>query len=160
MDQDQKLYEKLKCWCETNDWEKGNAIEDNKKIEQLTADIESLSAKKEELTATIKEVQEKTAANKKSLAEAQAIRDKQLKEFHAMELDSIQALEQMKAALTILGKHHGEGVFQQFSPLSLLSTGGRDEPWAAAHERAQMGRALEEFMTRGEYFGLERTERT
>mmetsp|Transcript_9495 Transcript_9495/g.21854 ORF Transcript_9495/g.21854 Transcript_9495/m.21854 type:complete len:750 (+) Transcript_9495:68-2317(+) len=154
MDEDQKLYEKLKCWCETNDWEKGNAIEDNKaKIEQLTADIESLSAKKEELIATIKEVQEKTAANKQSLAEAQAIRDKQLKEFHAMELDSIQALEQMKAALTILGKHHGEGVFQQFSPLSLLSVGGRDEPWTAAHDRATVGRALDEFMRRND-FGL------
>jgi len=161
MDEDQKLYEKLKCWCETNDWEKGNAIEDNKaKIEQLTADIESLSAKKEELIATIKEVQEKTAANKQSLAEAQAIRDKQLKEFHAMELDSIQALEQMKAALTILGKHHGEGVFQQFSPLSLLSVGGRDEPWTTAHERAQVGHALEEFMSRNEYFGLGKPERT
>mmetsp|Transcript_30543 Transcript_30543/g.85675 ORF Transcript_30543/g.85675 Transcript_30543/m.85675 type:complete len:754 (+) Transcript_30543:68-2329(+) len=157
MDEDQKLYEKLKCWCETNDWEKGNAIEDNKaKIEQLTADIESLSAKKEELIATIKEVQEKTAANKQSLAEAQAIRDKQLKEFHAMELDSIQALEQLKAALTILGKHHGEGVFQQFAPISLLATGSRDEPWTVAHERAQAGRSLEEFMDRNDFFGSER----
>jgi len=154
MDQDQKLYEKLKCWCETNDWEKGNAISDNKaKIEQLTADIESFSARKAELTATIKEVQEKTAANKNSLAEAQAIRDKQLQEFHAMELDSIQALEQMKAALTILGKHHGEGVFQQFSPLSLLSTGGKDEPWTAAHDRATVGRALDDFMRQND-FGL------
>jgi len=161
MDEDQKLYEKLKCWCEKNDWAKTNEIEDSEtKIQQLEADIESLSAKKAELAATIKEVTEKTAAEKKALAEAQALRDKQLKDFHAMELDSIQALEQLKAALTILGKHHGEGVFQQFAPLSLLATGGRDEPWTTAHERAQVGHALEEFMSRNEYFGLGKPERT
>jgi hypothetical protein len=161
MDEDQKLYEKLKCWCENNEWAKSNAIEDSEaKIEQLEADIESLSAKKAELIATIKEVTEKTAAEKKTLAEAQALRDKQLQEFHAMELDNIQALEQLKAALTILGKHHGEGVFQQFAPISLLATGSKDEPWTAEHERAQVGHALEEFMNRNEYFGLERTGRT
>jgi len=161
MDEDQKLYEKLKCWCEKNDWAKTNEIEDSEtKIQQLEADIESLSAKKAELAATIKEVTEKTAAEKKALAEAQALRDKQLKDFHAMELDSIQALEQLKAALTILGKHHGEGVFQQFAPISLLATGGKDEPWTATHERAQVGRALEEFMSRNEYFGLESAGRT
>jgi len=161
MDDDKKLYEKLKCWCENNEWEKTNAIEDSEsKIEQLEADIQSLSAKKAELMAVIKEVTEKTDAEKEALAEAQALRDKQLQEFHAMELDSIQALEQLKAALTILGKHHGEGVFQQFAPLSLLATGGRDEPWTTAHERAQVGHALEEFMSRNEYFGLGKPERT
>jgi len=161
MDDDKKLYEKLKCWCENNEWEKTNAIEDSEsKIEQLEADIQSLSAKKAELMAVIKEVTEKTDAEKEALAEAQALRDKQLQEFHAMELDSIQALEQLKAALTILGKHHGEGVFQQFAPISLLATGGKDEPWTATHERAQVGRALEEFMSRNEYFGLESAGRT
>mmetsp|Transcript_48318 Transcript_48318/g.138140 ORF Transcript_48318/g.138140 Transcript_48318/m.138140 type:complete len:754 (+) Transcript_48318:71-2332(+) len=157
MDEDQKLYEKLKCWCEKNDWAKTNEIEDSEtKIQQLEADIESLSAKKAELAATIKEVTEKTAAEKEALATAQALRDKQLQAFHGMELDSIQALEQLKAALTILGKHHGEGVFQQFAPISLLATGSRDEPWTVAHERAQAGRSLEEFMDRNDFFGSER----
>jgi len=157
MDEDQKLYEKLKCWCENNEWEKGNAIEDSEaKIEQLGADIESLSAKKEELTVIIKEVTEKTASEKQALAEAQALRDKELQAFHGMELDNIQALEQLKAALTILGKHHGEGVFQQFAPISLLAMRSKDEPWTAAHERKQVGRALEEFMDQNDFFGLER----
>ncbi|CAK0830463.1 unnamed protein product [Prorocentrum cordatum] len=42
-------------------------------------------------------VTEKTAAEKEALATAQALRDKQLQAFHGMELDSIQALEQLKA---------------------------------------------------------------
>jgi chromosome segregation ATPase len=43
------------------------------------------------------------------LAEATALREKEAKAFHGKELTSIQAIENMKAALTVLGKHHEKG---------------------------------------------------
>ena len=45
-----------------------------------------------------KELETELAADKKALAEATALRNKQLAEFQGMETDSIQALENLKAA--------------------------------------------------------------
>merc|ERR1719463_409357 len=44
--EDEEMYEKMGCWCETNDREKTKAIADAEKhIEALTAAIESGTAK-------------------------------------------------------------------------------------------------------------------
>merc|ERR1719221_805037 len=105
-DEDAALYKKLSCWCSNGDWEKSNAIEKGEaKVEELEATIEALTAKSAELTTTIKELEDEVAANKAALAEATAIREKQLQEFHGGEMDSIQALENLKAAILVLGKH-------------------------------------------------------
>merc|ERR1719221_2196137 len=105
-DEDADLYQKLRCWCSAGDWEKSNAIEKGEaKVAELEASIESLTAKSAELTTTIKELEDDVAANKAALAEATAIREKQLQEFHGGEMDSIQALKNLKAALEVLGKH-------------------------------------------------------
>merc|ERR1719390_168281 len=89
-----------------NSSESSSSISDSEaKIAQLDATIESLTAKVAELTTKIKETEDEVATNKKTLAEATALREKQLKEFHGNEMDSIQAIENLKAALTVLGKH-------------------------------------------------------
>merc|ERR1719361_1348739 len=54
------------------------------------------------------EAEAQVAADKKALAEATAVREKQLAAFHEMEKDSIQAIENLKAAIIVLGKHHSE----------------------------------------------------
>ena len=41
------------------------------------------------------------------LATATAQRQKQLKAFHGTELDAIQNIENLKAAIMVLSKHHG-----------------------------------------------------
>jgi hypothetical protein len=164
-DEDEKLYEKLKCWCESNSWEKGNAVEASKeKVEQLKADIESLTAKQGELTATIADVKAKTENDKKALAEASAIREKQKEEFHGMELDSIQALENLKAAITVLAKHQGidnshpgqmEGAsLPQLSVFSLLGTSARGKRglWSGGHDDQEMERNLDDFMRRNGFY--------
>merc|ERR1719390_266229 len=107
MEEDEDLYDKLACWCNQNSYEKGEEISAAEaKIAELEATIESLTAKVAELEAKIKELEEEVAANKAALAEATALREKQIQESHGGELDSIQAVENLKAAIVVLSKHH------------------------------------------------------
>jgi chromosome segregation ATPase len=141
MEEDEKLYNKLKCWCNNNEYEKTNAIEDSEaKITELNSTIESLSAKKAELSSRIKGLDDEVAANRAALSEATAIRDKELQEFHGSEVDSVQAIENLKAAITVLSKHHS-AAFPQLSQVSFLGLGKKglkSEPSAL--------RSLDEFM--------------
>jgi hypothetical protein len=93
-----------------------------------------LTARSKELNTKIKELEANVASDKAALAEASALREKQLKEFHAMELDNIAALENLKSAIVVLGRHQG-AAFPQV-PLSFLETSsslasqvGSLEPW-------------------------------
>merc|ERR1719217_236215 len=44
-EEDEEIYEKMACWCETNDKEKTKAIADAEaRIEDLTAEIEAKTA--------------------------------------------------------------------------------------------------------------------
>jgi len=109
-DEDEELMHKLGCWCNDNSYEKDGAIEaGEEKIKELEATIESLTSKIEELKTTLKELRAQLATDKADLAEATALREKEAKAFHGTELDSIQAVENMKAALTVLSKHHEKG---------------------------------------------------
>lgn len=106
MDEDEGLYRKLKCWCNDNNWAKSNSIEKSQaKISELESTIESLTGSTAELRESIKELEAELVADKKALQEAVALRQKQLDEFHNMEKDEIQAIENLKAALTVLEKH-------------------------------------------------------
>jgi len=136
-EEDEELYHKLSCWCNNNKYEKtGASDEANSKISELEATIERLTAKSSELKTKIKSLETEVAADKAALAEATALREKQLKEFHSMELDNIAAIENLKAALVVLSKHHG-AAFPQI-PVSFLAVQHKQEPslatagWAAA----------------------------
>jgi len=148
MDEDEELYEKLACWCNNNKYEKNQAIEAAEaKIAQLEAEIESLTAKTAELRTTIKETQDELAADKNELAEATALRNKQLKAFQGEELAGIQNIENLKAAITVLGKHHG--AFPQISFLA-LQKGGRN-PFGADHENNKLESQLDAFMRKNNF---------
>merc|ERR1719512_139125 len=83
MDEDEGLYRKLKCWCNDNNWEKSNAIEKSQaRISELESLIESLTGSTAELRQSISDLEAELAADKKALAEATALREKQLDEFH------------------------------------------------------------------------------
>merc|ERR550537_145227 len=129
MDEDEELYEKLACWCSNNKYEKNEAIEAAEaEIASLEAKIEALTAKIAELKTLIAETTAELEKDKEELATATEIRQKQLKEFHGEELDAIQNVENLKAAIIVLGKHHAA-----FPQLSLLGVGshqkhGRDSP--------------------------------
>jgi hypothetical protein len=142
-EEDEALYDKLACWCNNNKYEKtGTSDAATAKIADLEATIEMLTARSKELNTKIKELETNVASDKAALAEATALREKQLKEFHAMELDNIAALENLKAAIVVLGRHQG-AAFPQVS-LSLLeikssiaSQVGSLEPWGATESLLQ-----------------------
>jgi hypothetical protein len=107
MEEDEDLYKKLSCWCNNNEYEKTEAIESGEtKIAELQSTIESSTSRSASLKTRIKELNENVASDKAALAEAQSQRDKELQEFHGGEMDAIQAIEGLKAALVVLGKHH------------------------------------------------------
>jgi len=127
---DEALYNKLECWCNNNKYEKNGASDEaTQKIADLEANIEMLTARSKELRTKIKDLEAEVASDKAALAEATALREKQLKEFHSMELDNIAALENLKAALEVLGRHHGaafpqvdgQGFLQESAPAGWAS---------------------------------------
>merc|ERR1719498_247248 len=67
-DQDEEMYEKLGCWCETNDKEKTKAIGDaNLRISDLTAAIEAFTAKTSQLETEIEKLNEEVAKKHQQL---------------------------------------------------------------------------------------------
>jgi hypothetical protein len=149
MADDEALYQKLSCWCNTNEYEKGTSAETStSKIDQLEANIDALAARSNKLTLEIKSLEDEVAADKNALATATEIREKQQKEFHGSEVDSIQALESIKAALTVLSKHHvgtpapwgqGEDSFGKPSDSWSLLAVGINEPGASQRFLQQTG---------------------
>merc|ERR1719194_266715 len=84
METDQEVYDKLACWCETNDKEKTEAIDiAQKRISSLVSDIEELTGKSARLTTEIKTLGEEIEKNQDALNKATAIREKELAEFNA-----------------------------------------------------------------------------
>lgn len=120
MDEDEKLFQQLSCWCTSGMSEKEAAVsEATEKITELTATMESLTAKSGELKETISTTERNVAANKDALATATAQREKDGAAFHDKELDQIQNLENMKAALTVMAKHDN-AAFPQIESTSFL----------------------------------------
>jgi len=104
---DQEVYDKLACWCETNDKEKTEAIDiAQKRITDLVSTIEELTSKSSRLDTEIKALNEEIEKNQDALNKATAIREKELAEFNAEEKDMMQSIQALKNAVTVLSKHH------------------------------------------------------
>merc|ERR1719399_1608796 len=117
--EDEEVYEKVACWCETNDKEKTAAIEEAEAhITDLTSSIEELTAQSARLNTEIKNLEAEIAKNEEALAKATAIRQKELAEFNAEEKDMLQSIGALKSAITVLSKHHSS--FAQVPEASLL----------------------------------------
>merc|ERR1712072_1217555 len=57
-EEDEEIYEKMACWCETNDKEKTKAIADAEaRISDLTTKIEELTASSSRLNTEIKNLE-------------------------------------------------------------------------------------------------------
>jgi len=145
-DADQEMYDKMVCWCETNDKEKTKAIADaNQAIDDLGAAIEEntalASTREVELGALAKE----TANLEKALSEAEALRAKELAEFNQQEKDFIQSIGSLKGAVNALSKQNGGALVQQEALLQVAQVlrrrPGMAESSVAPHLRSQV-RAL------------------
>merc|ERR1719271_1580613 len=112
-EEDEEIYDKMACWCETNDKEKTKAIADAEaRIEDLTTMIEELTAASARLNTEIKNLEGEVAKNQEALDKATALRQKQLAEFNAEEKDALEAISALKAAIVVLSKHHGGSALQ------------------------------------------------
>jgi len=142
---DQELYDKLVCWCETNEKEKTKAIADgNTAIDELSAKIEEntalASTREVEIGALKKEVAELTEA----LAKAEELRAKEKAEFNEQEKDFIESIQSLGSALSTLGKvQGGSSLIQKKNALvkaqSLLQRHATNAMAAVApHQRAEL----------------------
>jgi chromosome segregation ATPase len=106
-EEDEEIYDKMACWCETNDKEKTKSIADAEaRISDLTTKIEELTASSARLNTEIKNLEKEVAENQDALDKATAIRQKQLAEFNEEEKDLLESISALKAAVTVLSKHH------------------------------------------------------
>merc|ERR1719482_1312091 len=106
-EEDEEIYDKIACWCETNDKEKTKAIaEAEEKIAALTTTIEEMTAQSARLGTVIKNLEKEVEKDQQALDQATAIRKKQLAEFNEEEKDLLESIAALKAAITVLSKHH------------------------------------------------------
>jgi hypothetical protein len=106
---DTELFEKMECWCETNEKEKTAAVEEaNRRIDSLMASIGKNSGKTGELEATITQTEKELGENTAALEKATEVRQKEGQEFNQEEKDIVQSLGAMKNAILVLSKHHSE----------------------------------------------------
>jgi septal ring factor EnvC (AmiA/AmiB activator) len=111
---DEEIYEKLACWCETNDKEKTKAVADAEaKLANLQAKIETLTAQSAQLNVELEGLEKEVAANQKSLDVATALREKQLAEFNDEEKEMLEAIKSLGAAVVVLSKHHSASLLDQ-----------------------------------------------
>merc|ERR1712216_476606 len=105
--EDEEIYDKMACWCETNDKEKTKSIADAEaRIADLTTKIEELTANSARLNTEIKNLEKEVAENQAALDKATAIRQKQLAEFNEEEKDLLESTSALKSAVTVLSKHN------------------------------------------------------
>jgi len=106
-EEDEEIYDKMACWCETNDKEKTKSISDAEaRISDLTTKIEELTASSARLNTEIKNLEKEVAENQAALDKATAIRQKQLAEFNEEEKDLLESISALKSAVTVLSKHN------------------------------------------------------
>merc|ERR1719331_2006921 len=138
-EEDEEIYDKMACWCETNDKEKTKAIADAEaKIADLTTKIEELTASSSRLGAEIKNLEKEVAQNQEALDKATAIRQKQLAEFNAEEKDLLESISALKAAIVVLSKHHG-GALAQLPRSHMLSVAATLQHQLQAHAALLQG---------------------
>eukprot|EP00443_Scrippsiella_acuminata_P063218 CAMPEP_0115419842 /NCGR_PEP_ID=MMETSP0271-20121206/25408_1 /TAXON_ID=71861 /ORGANISM="Scrippsiella trochoidea, Strain CCMP3099" /LENGTH=781 /DNA_ID=CAMNT_0002844393 /DNA_START=47 /DNA_END=2392 /DNA_ORIENTATION=+ len=105
-DKEAEMYDKMVCWCETSEKEKTKAVADAEaKVEQLSSEIESRSARFGVLTASIKKTKAEVVENTQMLDEATKIRETEAAKFREEEKDMIQAITNLRNAIAVLSKH-------------------------------------------------------
>jgi len=106
-EEDEETYQKVACWCETNDKEKTASIADAEShITDLTNSIEEMTAASAKLNTEIKNLEMEIAKNQEALDKATSMRQKELAEFNEEEKDVLQSIGALKSAIIALSKHH------------------------------------------------------
>jgi len=138
MEDDKEVHEKMDCFCDTNEKEKTEAIEQGGiKIESLKSFLGEAAAKIAEMKVKRKETKTELASDQKGLADATALRMQDNKAFAKDEADTIVAIKATKDAITVLQKHNTglvevRAVASQLQKANVLKMGILDNIKAAA----------------------------
>jgi len=104
---DQEVYEKMSCWCETNDKETNAAVEAAQRaISELTAKIEENAALAARLETEIEELESEIKSAEEAIATATALREKEHAEFSAEEKEMVDTISALTDAIAVLSKHN------------------------------------------------------
>jgi len=102
-----EMYDKMVCWCETNEKEKTKAIADAEALDkELTAEINSRAAKFGEDATEISRLKSQISDDTASLKEATTIREAEAAKFYESNKDLIQSVTNVKNAINVLSKHN------------------------------------------------------
>jgi len=102
---DKENYDKMACWCLTNDKIKTKAIADGEaRVASLTDTIESLTSRSKSLTTEIAELNVELAADTEELGKATALNMKMMNEFVAEETSMLQTILQLSNAVKSMSK--------------------------------------------------------
>merc|ERR1719262_1124986 len=113
-----EMYDKMVCWCETNEKEKTKAIADAEaKDKALVAEIATRSARYGVLSTEIANMKEQIAEDTAALKEATEIREKEAAEFMGQEKETVQALTNVKNAIRVLSRVNSASLLQVDSPV-------------------------------------------
>jgi len=112
-EEDQKVYDAMVCWCETNDKAKTTSIANGKaNIVDLTTKIEELTGTSARLNTETEKLNKEIAKNTEALEKATALRKKQLAEFSTEEQDLLSSISSLKGAVETLSKHNSASLLQ------------------------------------------------
>ena len=104
LEDDKAVHEMLDCWCTTNEKEKTKAIElGTAKIAELEAFLGEAAAQMKEKTQKRNDALDEVDADFNALSEAKTLRMKENKEFHAEEMNLIEASKSCQQAVVALG---------------------------------------------------------
>merc|ERR1719258_576039 len=105
-DKDEENYDTMMCWCATNKKEKTQSISDAEMaITSLTAEIETRTAKDDQLGKEIKKHEESAKSLLEQLDSQAAMRDKEGKANQAKIIDYTKNIAALHGAITVLKKH-------------------------------------------------------
>jgi len=116
--EDQAIYDKMVCWCTTNDASKVKSIADAEThIKNLGTKIEELTALSSQLNEEIGTLSAEVAKNQKALKTATTMREEELAAFAEEESNSMDSIASMAGALDALQKHQAASFMQVASAL-------------------------------------------
>jgi predicted nucleic acid-binding Zn-ribbon protein len=138
---DCEVFDQLAGGCETNDKGKTKSIADAEtRINDLTVQIEELSAASSRLNTEIKNLDQEVAENQNALDSATAIRQKELAEFNAEEKDLLQSIDALKNAIQVLSKHNGaSAAFLQLDGANMQGVASTLQYQLARHQQILEG---------------------
>jgi len=122
-EEDEEVFEKMGCWCVTNEKAKTKSIADAEgAISDLTSAIEGFTASSAKLNTEIAMLEKELAKNTEALDSATAMREKELAAFNAEEKETISTVGALKGAVIALSKHHEAAFLQEATTANQMQT--------------------------------------